>query len=130
MSTAVSTFTDDALGTMDTVALIEALANRTVSPAELRDAAVERGRIANEALNAVVCWVPDPMIGDGPFAGIPSFIKDNDELAGLPMRDGSRAMPAAPAQTSSEFAAQYQELGFTIVGKSTLPEFGLTASCE
>ena len=126
----MSTFRDDALGDMDAVGMIEALANRSVSAEELRDAALSRARIANEALNAVVCWVPEPTIGTGPFAGIPSFIKDNDELAGLPMRDGSRAMPAGPAHTSSEFAAQFQELGFTVLGKSTLPEFGLTASCE
>ena len=35
-----------------------------------------------------------------------------------------------PAAESSEFVVQFERLGFTVLGKSTMPEFGLTATTE
>jgi amidase len=125
-----STTCDDALGDHDAVSLIEALRTGAVSSAEVLTAATQRARVADARLNAVADWTPLPAPGDGPFAGVPSFIKDNEDLAGLPSRQGSRAVPPAPAQRSSAFVDQYQGLGFSLLGKSRMPEFGLTATTE
>ena len=125
-----STYRDDALGDLDTVGLIEALASGSVSAAEVQQAALERAELAREPLNAVVGLVPEPSMGAGPFAGIPSFIKDNEDLAGLPTTHGSRATSRKPAADSSAFVSHYLQMGFTVLGKSTLPEFGLTATTE
>ena len=64
------------------------------------------------------------------FKGIPSFIKDNDDVKGLPTLYGSRSVTNKPAQKSGEFAELYNSLGFRNIGKSTLPTLGLTCSTE
>jgi amidase len=84
----------------------------------------------------VAVWV-DPDRGfdvrpgpDAPFAGVPTLVKDNDDLAGYPTVEGSWALPDTPAAASSPFVSQMLALGLTPVAKTTMPEFGLTASTE
>lgn len=126
---------DDALGELDLLGVQRALAAGEVSADELTAAALDRAHDANAVLNAVVAWADPPVAlalgsGPGPFAGVPSFIKDNEDLAGMVTTNGSRAVPRTPAAESSEFVDQYAALGFTLLGKTALPEFGLTASTE
>src|SRR5699024_3624475 len=66
----------------------------------------------------------------GPFRGVPVVIKDNVDLAGLPTREGSLAVPEVPVARSGPFVEQLVALGMVPVGKSTLPEFGFNASTE
>lgn len=124
----VDTTRDDALGTSDMTELLERLARREVSGQELAAAAQERIAAAVE-LNAVVIPV-DAEPADGPFAGIPSVLKDNEELQGFPTTSGSRAMPKKPAKLSSPIVQQWLALGLNPLAKTTLPEFGLTATTE
>lgn len=129
----VDVTTDDALGDDDAVALAHRLARREVSPGELWAAAADRARRADASLQAVAVWVTAaggrPREG-APFAGVPTLVKDNEDLAGYPTSEGSRAMPDAPLPHSSPFVAHLLDLGFAPVAKTTLPEFGLTASTE
>lgn len=125
----LSTFTDDALGDLDTVALREALATGSVSPAEVRQAALARAERA-EPLNAVVTWLDRPESPGGAFSGIPTVVKDNEEVIGYPTRFGSRATPAQPAHHDSRWVRLWDGLGFDSLAKTTLPEFGLTATTE
>ncbi|MGB9373792.1 MAG: amidase [Jiangellales bacterium] len=128
----VSVDADDALGADDAVGLAERLRRREVSAAELAQAATGRARAVNPVLNAVTTWVDDmtPPPGDSPFAGVPSLIKDNDDLAGYPTTQGSWAVPDTLARADSPWVAQFRSLGFAPIAKTTLPEFGLTASTE
>jgi amidase len=124
--------TDDALGTDDAVGLARRLREREVSARELADAATARAHAVDPTLNAITTWV-DGQTGsadDAPFAGIPSCVKDNDDLRGYATSQGSWAVPAAPARDDSPWVAQFRSLGFVPVAKTTLPEFGLTASTE
>lgn len=134
MDLTVDVTADDALGRDDVTALLVRLARGDVSAEELREAATARAHRANEQLNAVVCWVDDrpgpALTGDEPFAGIPTFVKDNEELEGYPTCEGSWAVPGRPAAASSPWVAQYLSLGVVPLAKTTLPEFGLTASTE
>jgi amidase len=129
---AVTVVRDDALGDDDLCGLLERLARREVSPAELRLAALERASAADEVLNAVTTWVDGDAPGsvDGPFAGVPVLLKDNDDLAGYPTSQGSAAVADVPAASSSPFVYQLLALGLWPVAKTTMPEFGLTASTE
>ena len=124
----INTFTDDALSDHDTVALRQALSAGTVSPAEVREAAMARAQAA-APLNAVVTWVEDPA-GDGPFAGVPTFLKDNEDLPGYPTTFGSRAVPRRDAENPTRLVEHWRRLGFDTLGKTALPEFGLTATTE
>lgn len=132
----VDTTSDDALGTSDATDLRARLARREVSASELRQAAMTRARAANLHLNAVAHWFDQPVrtevvvAGGAPLAGIPTFIKDNEEVAGFPTTQGSRAVPDRPAPTCSPVVSALLALGLDPLGASTLPEFGLTASTE
>ncbi|MGA7689259.1 MAG: amidase [Jiangellales bacterium] len=128
----VSVDTDDALDTDDAVGLAQRLRRREVSAAELAQAATARAHAVNSALNAVATWVDDvaPSPGDSPFAGVPSLVKDNEDLHGYPTTQGSLAVPDARARADSPWVDQFRTLGFVPIAKTTLPEFGLTASTE
>lgn len=125
----LSTFGDDALGTHDTTSLLEELAAGRVSKAEVLAAAQSRLKEARP-LNAVVTLLDSPDDLEGPYSGIPTFIKDNEDITGYPTRLGSRTTPETPVNRDSHWVRQWRQLGFATMGKSTLPEFGLTATTE
>lgn len=129
-----SAVADDALGDSDVVDLLSRLRRREVSAAELRSAANERTARAAESLNAVAAWVPPDhpaaVGGPGAFSGIPAAVKDNEDLAGLPTSQGSAATPRTPASADSVMTSLLRDLGLAFVAKTTMPEFGLTASTE
>jgi amidase len=125
----VSTYRDDALGVHDATSLREALHAGEVSAGEVRQAALTRAHDA-DLLNAVVTWLEAHEVGEGPFAGVPTFLKDNEDVTGYPTTFGSRATPTAPLDHDSRLVRHWRRLGFATLGKSALPEFGLTATTE
>ncbi len=126
-------FTDDALGDLDAVALADAVRRRAIGAGELTEAAVARAEAVAElgavAYPAYEAARAAPLRG-GLFAGVPTYVKDNTDVAGMPTRYGSAAFAARPARHTSPPARQLEAQGFTVLGKSTMPEFGLTASTE
>ena len=126
----VDATSDDALGADDVMELQHRLRRGKVSARELHDAARARLASVNGELNAVVCDVHVAPAVTGPFAGIPSALKDNEDLAGFPTLHGSWAPADTPATKTSPWVAQFLSLGFEPIAKTTLPEFGLTASTE
>lgn len=125
---------DDALGDSDVVDLLARMRRREVSPAELSSAARERTQRAQQHLNAVAAWVPPDhpaaTARSGPFSGIPTALKDNEDLAGLPTTQGSAATPRTAVRSDSVMTSLLRDLGLSLVAKTTMPEFGLTASTE
>jgi amidase len=135
-STRVHAFGDDALGEDDATALAARLRSGEVSALEVTRAAIERAHKVNPQLNAIVLDRFDAALRDadlphtGVFAGIPTFIKDNTDLHGMPTQHGSQAVHAQPAAHDGKFAEQFMAQGFVALGKSRLPEFGFSASTE
>jgi amidase len=127
--TSVDASADDALGSHDVMELLHRLKRREVSGGELDVAARARIDAVNRNLNAVACEVAEAS-RPGPFAGIPSAVKDNQDLAGYPTRHGSAATPETAAVADMPFVEHLRRLGLTPIVKTTLPEFGLTASTE
>ncbi|MEV6205622.1 amidase [Kitasatospora sp. NPDC051914] len=131
----VHAFGDDALGEHDAVALAQLVRERRVSPGELAEAAAARARRIDEALDPVAFAAyqaphraaADP---DAPLHGVPSYLKDNVDLQGMPTGQGSAAFRARPARRTAGFADQFLGTGLAVLGKSRLPEFGLNASTE
>ena len=134
--TIVDANTDDALGTDDMTGLLERLARRDVSAEELREAALARAHRVNASLNAVTAWIDEPVqtevevAADAPLRGIPTTVKDNDALTGFPTTESSWAVPDTPAPACTPWVAQFLGLGADPIVKTTLSEFGLTASTE
>ncbi|MGW4896060.1 amidase [Kitasatospora sp. NPDC004240] len=131
----IHAFGDDALGDHDAVALAASVRSGEVTPAELADAAVRRARLMEPELEAVAFASYErprisPAAAEGALYGVPTFLKDNVDLRGMPTGHGSAAFRARPARRDAGFAEQYLSTGVTVLGKSRLPEFGLNASTE
>jgi amidase len=133
-----SAFADDILGRHDAVGLAELVRAGEVHPRELVDAAIARCEVVEPHLNAVVTESfdqarrnADQAATTGAFAGVPTFIKDMTNVAGLPTLQGSEGCLATPAATSTAAVAQQLfDMGMICLGKSSLPEFGFTPSAE
>lgn len=131
----VHAFTDDALGSDDAVGIAQRIRRGEVTAGEVVAAAVERATrmsvldaVAATDFETAMARVDQPFAG--PLAGVPTFIKDNTALHGLPTRHGSRAVPAHPATEDDQFTKQFLAQGVVPLGKSRMPEFGLNASTE
>ncbi|MEZ5239713.1 MAG: amidase [Microthrixaceae bacterium] len=133
-------FRDDALGDVDGVELARRIREREVSPVEVLDAVIERAGIV-EPLAAIVCESFEAAMTEAPphvpgasagaFAGVPTFIKDQIDVAGLPTRYGSDAHRGERLATRDDpVARQLFEMGLICAGKSTLPEYGFVPSTE
>lgn len=131
------TFNDDALGEHDGVELAQMLRRGEVSAGELIEAAIARAELATP-LSAIVLRSFERARAEtrgskqsGAFAGIPTFIKDQLDIEGLPTRYGSEAHAnARPARKTDPVVRQLFDMGLISLGKSTLPEYGMVPSTE
>ncbi|HEX6149799.1 amidase [Nocardioides sp.] len=134
--THVHAFGDDALAHHDAVGLVDALHARQVTTTEVVEAAIARTEAVNDRLNAVAYAdfdgalerAADPR--GGYFAGVPSFLKDNVDVAGMPTQQGTDAWEPAPRQVDGDFARMYLDTGLVCLGKTQLSEFGFSAAAE
>ena len=65
-----------------------------------------------------------------PFAGVPIAIKDNRAVAGMPLTMCSDLFGDVVPEADAYVVARLREAGFVIVGKTTLPEFGILPTTE
>ncbi len=123
-------FADDALADLDAVGLAEAVAARTVAVPELVEAAIARTNLVDPELGAVAHEAFDRARAEalaphgGFFAGIPTFVKDNVDVAGMPTQHGTDAFVAKAAAEDGDFARMYLATGLLPLGKTRLSEFG------
>jgi amidase len=109
-----------------------------VTPVEALDATLQRIDRLNPALNAVV-WRDDASaraaaeeIGRrmaageevGPFAGVPTLVKDLTTAKGQPATFGSAGAPDGVADEDELVVAAMRRAGFVLAGRSNTPEFG------
>ena len=132
----VHAFADDALGTRDAVGLVEALHAGEVSVPEVIDAAIARAQRVQPALNGIAHETFDRARAEardprpGFFAGVPTWVKDNVDLAGAPTMQGTDAWAPVPARADGDWARMYLATGLVPLGKSQLSEFGFSPSAE
>lgn len=134
----ISAFGDDALGDHDAVGLVEELRAGRVSAADLIEAAVTRVEAVNPTLNGLAFEAFDrahargaaPSPYGGFFDGVPTFVKDNVAVEGMPTMSGTDAWEPRPEPAHGDFARAYLATGLVPLGKTRLSEFGFSASCE
>ena len=128
---------DDVLGRLDAVGLAELIQARRVSIPEVveaatgpygagRRAARRRGPPRRRRRPARGRSSPR----GGFFAGVPTFVKDNVDVAGMPTMQGGDAWEPRPRPADGELARMYLATGLLPLGKSQLSEFGFSASAE
>ncbi len=79
---------------------------------------------------SALCSVPTAGGFVGAFAGVPTVAKNNISVEGIPTLQGSAAVANVPARVNDPTARELIGAGFNILGASTLPAFGLTATTE
>ncbi len=134
--TRVHAFSDDALGDLDAVGVVEHLEVGKVSVQEVVEAAIVRaeqvagelGAIAYADFNRARREARNPR--GGYFAGVPTFIKDNVDVAGMPTMEGTDAWTPYTAKKDGDFARMYLATGLIPLGKTQLSEYGFSASSE
>ncbi|TGD86979.1 amidase [Mycolicibacterium sp. CH28] len=132
----VHAFRDDALGNLDAVALVDALRTGTVSRSELVEAAIARTEAVNPLLNGLAHETFDRARSraltaeGGYFEGVPTFIKDNVDVEGMPTMQGTDAWDPRPQPGHGDFARFFLATGLIPLGKTQLSEFGFSASAE
>jgi amidase len=132
----VHAFTNDALGDLDAVGVAASIRSGDISAREATEAAIARAEQVDPALHALVVRDFERALDEassprpGPLSGVPTVIKDNTDVEGLPTLHGSEAVPAVNAGADAEFTTQLRSTGLLVIGKSTMPEFGFNASTE
>lgn len=132
----VHAFGDDALGDLDAVGLADALKSGQVGRAEVVEAAIARTEAVDPLLNGLAYAAFEQARAaaagspSGYFGGVPTFIKDNVDVAGQPTMHGTDAWTSWNALADSVFTELFLATGLTSVGKTQLSEFGFSASAE
>ncbi len=136
MNKKITAFTNDALGNLDATGVAEAIAKKEISVEEATEAAIARAEKVNPNLDAIKVKAYgdarkyDGLNAGGAFYGVPTFVKDTDNIKGHPTQMGTGAFKSKIAKSNSKFVNQFQSCGVNLLGKTTLPEFGLLCSTE
>lgn len=123
------------LAELDAVETASRIKSGALGAAEAVDAAIERAGRIDKKINAIAFKTFDRARDSagktsGPWAGVPSFVKDLDDVTGVPSGFGSRAFPGYKGTAQTPLVDTFLGLGVISLGKSTTPEFGLTATTE
>ncbi len=121
----------------DAVALADLIARGEVHRLEVFESAASRLAEANPIVNAVVWDRLDAARTEaedggqsGPFAGVPTLIKDLVVEEGVPVTFGSVFFRDYIGEDTSEFRRRISQAGFIDLGRTNTPEFGLLPTTE
>lgn len=129
-------FCDDVLADHDGVALAQLIEKKELTAAEVVQASIARAKKVDPHLHAIKTDRFAQSLEEagrarrGFFAGIPTFIKDNADVAGVPTCHGSLSLQPGASKETDPYVRQYMDQGFVCLGKSALSEFGFNASNE
>jgi amidase len=120
----------------DAVGTAQAIRSGRMTALEAVDAAIGRAETVEPRINAIVTEAfgrareaaRGPLAGA--FAGVPTFIKDLDDVRALPTHSGSRSFGRSPATGQGPYVDALEKSGLVFLGKSATPEFGLTSTTE
>lgn len=122
---------------LDGLGIAEKIKRGEMSAREAAENSIAAIEKLNGNINAVVTPLfeqarerADGGLGDGPFAGVPTLLKDLLDYKGVRLTQGSRLMTQNVSQWTPPFVAALETAGVNILGKANTPEFGLLATTE
>ncbi|MCB1380817.1 MAG: amidase [Alphaproteobacteria bacterium] len=122
---------------LDAVALAELVRQGDTTPHELAKLAAEAAARVNPTLNAIIELYGDRITApaspnpEQPFAGVPMLVKDlSVTQKGRLHECGSQLLKGSVSSQDSELFKRFRKAGFNIIGRTTTPEFGWSASTE
>jgi amidase len=124
------------LGALDAVETANQISAGAIGAVEAVTAAIERARKLNVQLNAIPIESYDAALElarkpvPGPFSGVPSFVKDLDDVAGTVNTQGSKAFVDRVARRTEPWVAHALSTGLVSLGRSSAPELGLNCTTE
>jgi aspartyl-tRNA(Asn)/glutamyl-tRNA(Gln) amidotransferase subunit A len=132
----------DAIHNLSARELSLAYRTRQLSPVEATRAALARLEVWENRINAMYIKDADGALmqaaaSEGrwrrgaalsPLDGVPITIKDNIATAGAPTPLGTAAADFAPATADAPPAARVKEAGCVVLGKTTMPDYGMLSS--
>ncbi|HVM81763.1 MAG TPA: amidase [Stellaceae bacterium] len=127
---------------LSAVELVAAYRARSLSPVDVANAVLARierwephikatyhldpeGALATASLAEVRWRRGEPA---GALDGVPLMIKDNIATKGVPVPLGTAASDLTPATSDAPPAARAREAGAVILGKTTMPDYGMLSS--
>ena len=121
----------------DGLGLAELVRRKQVSPEELLDKAIENIEKVNPSINAVVTRMYDEAreairsgLPGGSFKGVPFLLKDlRASYKGVLITGGSKLMSCVP-NFDSEIVVRHKRAGLVIIGKTNVPELGLSVHTD
>lgn len=120
------------LENFDATEVAHKIKKREFTAKEVIECSIERAEYINPELNAIVTSTYSEalenakQLNDGVFAGVPTFIKDLNDVKGVPSYKGSNAFKVKPATKNDKIVEQILAItGSIILGKSSTSEFGL-----
>src|SRR5262245_55208433 len=133
-----------ALHAASAVELVEAYRARTLSPLEVTRAVLSRIEAWEPHLRATYALDPEGALAQaeaaqarwlkgapqGPLDGVPAMIKENIATRGVPVPLGTAATVLVPPERDAPPAARLREAGAVILGKTTMPDYGMESSGE
>jgi amidase len=136
--TYVSAFDDDALSDLDATGVAEAIRSGAVSRVDVVEAAIARTQKVNPRLNGLAYEAFDRARArassetryGGFFDGVPTFVKDNVAVEGMPTMEGADAWQPRAESANGDFARAYLSTGLIALGKTQMSEFGFSAAAE
>ena len=131
---------EENLSMIDAVETALRISRGDLTATEATAAAIERAERIDPLLNAIVTETFDAARvraealdadkSGGPWRGVPSFVKDLNNVVGVRTGFGSRAFAEYVADHQFPFVDKFFANGLVSLGKSSTPEFGLTATTE
>lgn len=131
---------DAELHELDACELAERLRRREIGSREVVGHFLERISVDGEELGAFLTLTAEQALeaadaadarlaaGDAPpFCGVPTAIKDLTATAGVRTTLGSRLLADNVPETDAHVVARAREAGFISLGKTNVPEFGLSS---
>ena len=134
----------EGIGSLSALALRDTLARGEVSAYETAEYFLDRIAALNPELGSFVSVTADAALTEarqaddalaagrplGILHGMPLAHKDLTDVAGVPTTMGSAAVPPVPAEADGPLPAALRSAGAISLGKTQVPEFGLSSYSE